>query len=52
MIERGGFYFYKVADVVVVWLGKPHDPESERIMEIHESYLPQLIAGLKAAKEI
>jgi hypothetical protein len=50
MIERGGFYFYMVADVVVVWLGKPREPESERVMEINEDYLPQLIAGLTAMK--
>ncbi len=50
MIERGGFYFYMVADVLVVWLGKPHEPESERVMEVNESYLPQIIAGLTAMK--
>lgn len=40
----------KKAKLIEVWLGKPNEMESEFILRIDESYLPQLIAVLRRAQ--
>lgn len=48
---RGHFYVVEDENLVHVWLGKPDDHESERILSIHRSYLPLLIASLRMVEE-
>ena len=36
--------------IIHVSLGDPEDPESEHIMAIHESFIPDIIAGLTGLK--
>jgi hypothetical protein len=51
-IRRGPFFIYNEShDNVCVFLGERSSPESEHIVTIHKSYLPALIAGLKAVQE-
>ena len=40
----------KKGSLVEVWLGQPDEMESEFILRIDESYLPQLIAILRKAQ--
>lgn len=47
-ITRGQFRFVKIGEVVHVWMGPVGDPESERVMTIHESFLKDIVAGLTA----
>ena len=44
------FYTQVENEVVKVWLGKPDDPESEYVMDIHRSYIPELIHTLRNVK--
>lgn len=34
-------------ETIEIWMGEPNHPESEFILVIHKSLLPQLIATLK-----
>ena len=46
-VIRGAFTFEILSDEQVrVTLGDPESPESEFILQVHEFYLPDLIAGL------
>lgn len=48
-VVRGPFTFEIRSDEQVhVTLGDPASPESEFVLQVHESYLPDLIAGLSA----
>ena len=48
-VVRGAFTFEVLTDEQVrVTLGDPESPESEFIMQVHESYLSDLIAGMTA----
>jgi hypothetical protein len=52
-IVRGEFYFRQVpVNCVQCTLGDPDDSESEHIFTLHESYLDEIIAGLKALKSV
>lgn len=44
------FYTQIENEVVKVWLGKPEDFESEYVMSIHKSYIPELIYTLRNVK--
>lgn len=52
-VKRGELVFV-AADrgLVFVTLGEPDSPESERVLEIHESYIKDLIAGLTAITQV
>lgn len=50
MKEREGFVFEIEGGVIKVWLGPSNDPESDIILSVHESYIPALIATLRAAQ--
>jgi len=48
-VVRGAFTFQILSNEQVhVTLGDPASPESEFVLHVHESYLPDLIAGLSA----
>lgn len=48
-VVRGHFTFEIMSDEQVrVTLGDPSSPESEFILQVHQFYLPDLIAGLSA----
>ena len=44
------FYTQIENEVVGVWLGQPDDPESEYVMSIHRTYIPELIHTLRNLK--
>lgn len=44
------FYTQIENEVVRVWLGQPDDPESEYVMSIHRTYIPELIHTLRNLK--
>jgi hypothetical protein len=44
------FYTQIENEVVRVWLGQPDEPESEYVMDIHRSYIPELIHTLRNLK--
>ena len=44
------FYTQIENEVVRVWLGEPDDPESEYVMSIHRTYIPELIHTLRNLK--
>jgi hypothetical protein len=45
---RGPFHVIVKDGIVRVWLGPPDDSESEQVLVISKSWLPALIAALKA----
>lgn len=44
------FYTQIENEVVRVWLGEPDDLESEYVMSIHRTYIPELIHTLRNLK--
>jgi hypothetical protein len=44
------FYTQIENGVVQVWLGEPDEPESEYVMGIHRTYIPELIHTLRNLK--
>lgn len=58
VIERGALHFRRVDSighdrryqgvVVECWLGPPDDRESEHVFTVDQTYVPDIIAGLRA----
>lgn len=53
--SRRGFLHYHIegneGGLIHIWLGEPHDPESEHIATFHKFYLKDFIALLKLVEE-
>lgn len=47
-IKRGQLHFFKTNGIVLCTLGPGTDPESQFVFQVHESLLPDLIAGATA----
>jgi len=51
-IKRGALVFVRKGEQVTCTLGEPGDPESEHVFTVHQSFMPDIIAGLTAMKRI
>ena len=49
--RRGPMRFHIEKELVHVWLGEPHDPESEHMTTFHQGYLKDMIAVLRMAED-
>lgn len=50
--HRGQFFMYyskDCIDCVEVFLGRAEEPESDQVLIIHKSYIPELLAVLKSS---
>jgi len=45
--HRASFQSLIKGEVVEIWEGTPHDPESDYICSVHRDLVPALIAALK-----
>ncbi len=48
--KENPFHIVSKEHSVEVWLGEPNDTESEYILSIHKSWLPELIVKLQEVK--
>lgn len=48
---RGEFYLYHNADVVEIYIGEKGDHESDFVMAIHNSLIPNMIATLRLSQD-
>ena len=48
--KENPFHIATKEHLVEVWLGEPNDAESDYILTIHKTWLPELITALKGVR--